>query len=561
MPTELTNEQKPDAPLLSSPENPLVRHPRIFGQNARETTTDYANPREIRVRIVPGEDLQDAINRVEESAGGVIFLREGTYLINKQINLKSSVYLFGETRDGTILDFNNTAGFLNGDGTNVYTTGTITSISSDGATVTGLATNWLTSGIVPLRDHLFINQRWHFIAAITGNTTMILAENYSGPTVSAGSSYRVSTLLRDIRVENITLKNSTGTALDVDDARGFLMENLLFQDNNIGFRFEHSTEIATDKVIAVSQTSDGVQLDNVGFADFESIATEANGGNGVTLTTCRTVPFTTSGSNRNTGDGYNLTGCNDVLLEVQSNRNGGQGIECVSGNDNILIRQALIEGNTSDGIKLTATSDNAKILSARITNNGGWGINIAASTNDNAIIVANSFSGNTSGAINNAGTSTVATGNRGASSIGAFLSAGARGYRATTAQAITTGTATKVQFNAESFDPDGNFDSTTNHRFTAPVAGYYSVVAKVYLEGLAADRLFSINLRKNGADYSQIHMNSSISSDLSQTNADILQLAVNDFLEVFVTHNHGSDRNVALGDGATFLSVQLLSEL
>lgn len=48
-----------------------------------------------------------------------------------------------------------------------------------------------------------------------------------------------------------------------------------------------------------------------------------------------------------------------------------------------------------------------------------------------------------------------------------------RAYRNTSAQTFTAATYTKVQWNAESFDTDNCFDSTTNYRFTPTKAGYY----------------------------------------------------------------------------------------
>ena len=50
-------------------------------------------------------------------------------------------------------------------------------------------------------------------------------------------------------------------------------------------------------------------------------------------------------------------------------------------------------------------------------------------------------------------------------------------------QTLNTGTYTKIQYNAEGFDTDNNFDSTTNYRFTASKAGYYQInlVSSYYL--------------------------------------------------------------------------------
>lgn len=48
-------------------------------------------------------------------------------------------------------------------------------------------------------------------------------------------------------------------------------------------------------------------------------------------------------------------------------------------------------------------------------------------------------------------------------------------YRATSTQTVTSGAYTKIQFNAETFDTDSCFDSTTNYRFTPNKAGYYQM--------------------------------------------------------------------------------------
>lgn len=50
-----------------------------------------------------------------------------------------------------------------------------------------------------------------------------------------------------------------------------------------------------------------------------------------------------------------------------------------------------------------------------------------------------------------------------------------RAYRATSNQSVTTNVRTKVQFNAENYDTNSCFDSTTNYRFTPTVAGYYQM--------------------------------------------------------------------------------------
>jgi len=47
-------------------------------------------------------------------------------------------------------------------------------------------------------------------------------------------------------------------------------------------------------------------------------------------------------------------------------------------------------------------------------------------------------------------------------------------------QSVTANTATKIQFNAEEYDANNWFDSTTNYRFTPTTAGYYFLSVSVF---------------------------------------------------------------------------------
>ena len=65
-------------------------------------------------------------------------------------------------------------------------------------------------------------------------------------------------------------------------------------------------------------------------------------------------------------------------------------------------------------------------------------------------------------------------------------------------QSISASTSTKVVFNAEDFDTNSNFDSTTNYRFTPTVAGYYQFNVNVYQAGGSYSYVW-LNFYKNGA--------------------------------------------------------------
>jgi len=71
-----------------------------------------------------------------------------------------------------------------------------------------------------------------------------------------------------------------------------------------------------------------------------------------------------------------------------------------------------------------------------------------------------------------------------------------RAYR-NGAQTISAATTTKVAFNAETFDTNNNFDSTTNYRFTPTVAGYYQVNSTVGFTTSSGQ----LSIYKNGSNY------------------------------------------------------------
>jgi hypothetical protein len=75
---------------------------------------------------------------------------------------------------------------------------------------------------------------------------------------------------------------------------------------------------------------------------------------------------------------------------------------------------------------------------------------------------------------------------------------------ANASQSITANTFTKVAINAELFDTNSNFDSTTNYRFTPTVEGYYQVNGTVRMSAAANSISQTIGvLYKNGAIYAR----------------------------------------------------------
>jgi hypothetical protein len=71
-------------------------------------------------------------------------------------------------------------------------------------------------------------------------------------------------------------------------------------------------------------------------------------------------------------------------------------------------------------------------------------------------------------------------------------------YRATSNQTVAQATFTKVQFNAEVFDTDNCFDSTTNYRFTPNKAGKYQISMIGQISSSAGARVIW-TIYKNGS--------------------------------------------------------------
>ena len=144
--------------------------------------------------------------------------------------------------------------------------------------------------------------------------------------------------------------------------------------------------------------------------------------------------------------------------------------------------------------------------------------------------------------------------------ITAINQSGARAYRNTSNQTIGTGSWTKVELNAESWDTQGEFDSTTNYRFTATYAGYYQVNASLYWVTLTDQSWYAIKIRKDGAsDWGKGFYRASGTGDMSTHTSDIIYLAAGSYIELYCYQNTGGDDAINNGESQSYMSVHKLS--
>lgn len=345
-------------------------------------------------------DIQKALDTLNERGGGTVYLKAGTYTVKTALTGYPSVSIQGISPSATIIDFVSTSANLSYAGTAVYTTGTITSITS-GVNVTGSGTAWLANASAG--QYLFIGTRHYKIAAVTSDTTLVLSEGYTDNITMPGAAYRIATAIVDVKLANFAVKSSTGTGITFTDAVQIQLDNVHSILTNKGFSFTNTSRLNIDRVLAASTTSNGYEFTNVGLSDWESVNSSAAGGHGFVLNNVKTLSGLMS-SVSSTTDGFNLTDVDQAILIIEASGNGGQGMEMVSGCDDNNINGLFIS-NTSDGLKLTATSDR-NTLKGIYKSNGGYGINIAASSCDDNTIDVPTFSSNSSGTYNDSGTNT-----------------------------------------------------------------------------------------------------------------------------------------------------------
>lgn len=364
------------------------------------------------IRVAVGDNIQEAIDLVKEAGGGTVLLENGTHKPSSNITLYSNIVLEGQNFEAAVIDFNSQSYGVISSGSSIYTTGTITSIST--FTVTGSGTAWLAN--VTTSHQFFIDDRWYLISSIDSDTQITLTEPYGGDATFPGASYKVAVINTNPELRNVKVINSATTGIHMQYCRELVMNKVTASFNNKGIVLEFVSDVASDVSVTTLNTNNGFEILNCSTLDFETILSFGNGGVGLLFNSANTFGVGTSACVSNTGNGLSFTSTRLVsITNIEANNNGGKGIEFIGSNNRTTLIGA-VSGNTSDGIKLTASSDNVSLIGLKTLSNGGYGVNIAASSCDNTVIVGGQFSGNSSGAINDSGSSTIISGNTGVAS-------------------------------------------------------------------------------------------------------------------------------------------------
>ncbi len=134
-------------------------------------------------------------------------------------------------------------------------------------------------------------------------------------------------------------------------------------------------------------------------------------------------------------------------------------------------------------------------------------------------------------------------------------------------QSISNNTATKIQFNAETYDTANAFDSSSNYRYTPQTSGKYYLYAHIYIANgsSASMQEYSINIYKNGskiAGNSLDHRTSGLGYNFMVPVSTVVESnGSSDYYEVYANVNwSGGSQNIVGSASQTFFGGYKLIE-
>jgi hypothetical protein len=112
-------------------------------------------------------------------------------------------------------------------------------------------------------------------------------------------------------------------------------------------------------------------------------------------------------------------------------------------------------------------------------------------------------------------------------------------YQTTGNQSISSGSATKVQFQSKEFDTASCFDNSTNYRFTPNVAGYYDINAQISYSSLTATEIECM-IYKNGSQVKRGMRYVTSGASYATVNSLVYMNGSTDYVEIYTYQTSGS---------------------
>ena len=128
-----------------------------------------------------------------------------------------------------------------------------------------------------------------------------------------------------------------------------------------------------------------------------------------------------------------------------------------------------------------------------------------------------------------------------------------RAYMEGAQQEITENTYTKVEFPYETFDTNGEFNTTTD-RFTASMAGYYFITAQILYSGpggVSYRIMIYVNGSRESDAYHYLADNEFVTCQIS----DLRYLAATDYVEIYTHHNAAGALDLEVSSQYHYVSI------
>jgi Right handed beta helix region len=354
----------------------------------------------ITLQVQPSNDIQQYLDVLSIYGGGVLELNPADiFYPTSDLNIPSNCTIDG---NGATIDFGGQAFGVRAIGSEAYSTGTL-AVNYGSTTLVGTGTTW-TSNMVG--QSILIGDYWYEIATFIDTTHLTLTSNYIGLNIT-GATYVIATTIDNIKIQNITLYNSSTTLFNFQYVNGLTIDGMSADTATQAINAADSANIS----YLNSDTSNctiGIKFNNTPFCTFNNYNLETiTGGTGLELIKVNNAALGISAFQDITGVGLKITNCSNLgFVNFSIIKCSSHGIELVSGNSDTDISGGYVNSCGGDGIKLTATSDRIEITDNSFLNNTGYGINIANANCDNNILVGNNTSGN-GGTLNDSGTGTL----------------------------------------------------------------------------------------------------------------------------------------------------------
>lgn len=361
--------------------------------------------------VYMGDNIQNAIDELDDLGGGIVQLSAGTHDVDYEITMKDGVHLVGAGSGSTTIHFNSTSYQVSIEGTLKTSAGTV-SVTNGSTTVNGSGTSF-TSAVAG--DKILLSGVWYTISVITDDDTLTIAIPFADTTLSTVACLIVDTI-EDVRIRNVTIRSSAFSNIFVEYANELSFDDVtVLGGDSYGMQIEDSSNITFDQCEITASTNDNIYITNCHYVEINGCGfIDSLTGDGLQIADCTNVLLRGFFCLNPATHGINMTGSSDVSITASGSVSaGGNGFSLGSSNNRILIQGCKLLSNASDGIELTATSDNVIISNNIIHSNGAYGVNIAASSCDTNLIIGNNFASNVTAASSDSGTGTLIRSNIG----------------------------------------------------------------------------------------------------------------------------------------------------